>query len=558
MASNTDHPIMWPPVFTWAISAALFYLTFRLWPIGQSGHDAAALGAAAAGVYAVVIGFKGLARWDAWRDYRRVMKTAVTPSKNHGQARFATKRDTKQAGMNKSGGFFLGALDGKDIYHHGEGSLWCYAPPGCGKTTCGVIPQLLFKHFDAEGRFVSIQVLDMTGELYAVTSRRMRQLGYDVVAVSPWANKMSRELGIEIHDCGYNPTLPLLNAGEETKDMAEMLAELLLPGQHTMSESAAYFLSFGRDINAWGLMVMAQYGDPDRMNLVALRRLLMSPPEKLEELLAQTSQCDAFGGALRQYANKLIQTKINSSEEWSGAINTATKALKIYDDLGPLGKHVSATDGFRFSRMKDKPTCAYIMMLPEMVTSHGSWLNLTLSTSIEQMGRDRTNKRVLCLYDEYANAGYTPNLLKSLGLYRKQGLIFSFYSQTSSQIRRLYGDDGLRDFMGMCDVVQAFGVRDPQTLRLLSELAGQNTIKEYSQNLNLPNHLTGDPNMRFSTGATNQGRSLIRPEDIRMMPDDKQLIFYKNLPPIMADKVSYLQRRSWLKYAAPNPYYRKG
>lgn len=543
------------PLLNLAAAAGCGYGAYALWQMNLAGHNAAGIGALVAAALGLRLLFRSMDAYGYRRRVRRAMRAALRKSDTHGRSRWGNRQDTRSAGMHTPGGFLLGAMGKQLVYHHGEGSIWCYAPPGTGKTVGSVIPNLLFKHTDQDGRFVSMKVLDLTGEIYAVTARRMRELGYNVVAVSPWADMMGRELGIEIADAGFNPTLPLIDAGEDTKDLAEMLGTLILPGQHQMSESASYFLDFGRSINVWGLMVLAKYGDPRRMNLVELRRLLMSAPAELDEILAVTSQSDAFGGALKQYADKLIQTKLNAPEEWSGAINTATKALNIYDDFGTLGRHVSATEGFQFTTIKDRPTCAYLMIPPERVASHAAWLNLAMSSSIEQIARSRNNRRVICLYDEFANAGYLPNVLKALGLYRKAGLQFAFYSQTASQIRRLYGDDGLRDFMGMCEVVQAFGTRDPQTLRMLSELAGQDTVKEFAQNLN-PDLQTGGQNFGFSAGASNQARALIRPEDIRTLPDDKQLVFYRNMPPLLMDKLNYLKRKGWRRWADPNPYYR--
>lgn len=301
-------------------------------------------------------------------------------------------------------------------------------------------------------------------------------------------------------------------------------------------------------------MVLARRNNPAVMNLVGLRNLLMSSPEDLDQLLAETAHCEDFGGALRQHANKLLSTRADAGEEWSGALNGATKALKVFDGLGPLGRHVSRTDGFNFRTIKDQPTCVYLVMPSERVSTHQTWLNLVLSTAIEQMGQDRTTKRVLCLFDEFANAGYLPNVLKAVGLYRGQGIQFAFYTQTASQIRRLYGEDGLRDFLAMSETVQAFSVREPETLRMLSELAGQDTTKSGSQ------HLAPDPTGRgplgFSTSSSEQGHAILRSEDIRTLDEDRQLIFFKNLPLILADKVSYLHRRKWRRWASENPYYR--
>ncbi len=535
-------------------ASGLLYSAWWLWSHNAQGHGGAALGAGLLVLFGLRSVFRSIDAHALNGRIRQAKKATMTVRKTQGRARLGTIKDAASAGMLDSGGYFLGELNGRELTHCAEGSLFCFAPPGTGKTAAGVIIQCLKKHFDPRNRPISLQVLDLSGEIYAVTQRRMRKLGYKVVCIAPWADQMARELGITIKDSGYNPLLKLYKAGVNTKDFAEMLAVLLLPGTSQQSESGQHFLSFGRQILTWGLLVLARENEPARLNLPSLRRLLMAGPEDLEKMLAETSQCDDFSGALRQAANKICQTMMSAGEEFSGAINTATHALNIYDDLGTLGRHISVTDGFDYTTIKDKPTCVYVMIPPERIVSHGPWLNLTLSGSLEDMTRDRTNRGVWCIYDEMANAGYLPNILKGVGLYRKFGIRFAFYCQTASQIRRLYGDDGLRDFLGMCDVIQAFGVRDPQTLRMLSELAGNDTLKEFSQTLN-PD-LMNPGQMGFSTVASGSSQAILRPEDIRTLPDNKQLIFYKNLPPFVADKVSYFDRKKWSKHADPNPYYR--
>lgn len=541
--------------------AALFGLaTWKLYQINLTGSEysqMAGIGTIVTGLVTVRGAWTGLVLHDLNRRARSAVQGSREVRKVHGSARWGTKRDLKRAKMLRKGGFFLGSLNGRDVYYNGEGSVFCFAPPGTGKTVCGVVPQLVERLLDPRSRGISKVVLDMKGELYAVTARRMRKLGYQVIVISPWAAKMARELGIKIDDAGYNPVLALLRAGVEAKDQAEKYAKLLIPESPNQSSTSEYFKNHGRDLLTWALMIIAERNDPARMNLVEVRRLLMLAPDEFNDLLAEKSQSDAFGGTLRQQTNKLVETKVNAPEEWTGAINTATDALRVYDEFGPVGKHVSVTDGFDFATIKDRPTVVYIIMPADYIDSHGpSYLNFVLSSSIERSVMDRTNKRVQFLLDEFCNAGYLPNVLRSLALYRGQGLQMAFYAQSLSQTTRVYGDNGTRDLLAMSGVVQVFGAREAEALRMLSELAGQDTVKTQSHTLK-PD--MNDPSSRVdvSTGASDQGVALIRPEDIRTMPSGKQLVFVENNQPLMLDKVSYLKRRAWKRSLDRNPYYER-
>ena len=226
----------------------------------------------------------------------------------------------------------------------------------------------------------------------------------------------------------------------------------------------------------------------------------------------------------------------------------------MYDPAGPLGWHVSTTKGFDPTKIKTKPKAVFFVMPSERVVSHATYMNLFLSTAIERMVKDRTNRRVTLFLDEFANAGMIPNLLKYLALFRGQGCRFVFYTQTgTSQITRLYGREGLNDILSMVDCVVAFGIRDNESCQLLSTMAGSDTIKEFSQNRSTDDN--GKP--KFTTSANHQSRPLIRPEDIRRLPKDKALVFLDNLPPFLLDKVSYLDRPKMRKLASPNPYYER-
>lgn len=535
-------------------AGACFWAAHHLYQINLAGQDGAGLGALVCGALGMSGLLRGLNALTVRRRVRHAEKDARRVSDTHGVARWADRKDLKRDGCFQPGGFFLGALKGKDVYAHIEGSHLIFAPPGSGKGTTSAIPNLLIPHRDEHGRLTSIFVLDIKGELYSVTHRAMETHGYQTKLLCPWAKSMSEVLGVPMTDAGFNPTIGLLAAGDETKDYAEMLAELLLPTPKNMSGSSEHFLTWGRELLVWALLVLALEADPVRMNFVEVRRVLMASAEEFNQLLAATSESDAFGGALAEVANKCMNTYENAGEEWSGAVNTATRALKNFDGFGPVGRSVSVTDGLDFTTLKTTPTVVYLCIPAERVTTHQLWLNLVLAMAIEQLGRDRTNRRVLCLFDEFGNVT-VPNIMKALGLYRGQGLQFALYAQTGvSQIREKYGEDGLRNMLSMMECIQAFGVRDADTNKTLSALAGQRTVKEFSQNLN-PD-INGEGRVGFSASASNQARPLIRPEEIRTLPADKSLVFLGNQQPMLLDKVSYLDRKRWRDAADPNPYHR--
>ncbi len=149
-----------------------------------------------------------------------------------------------------------------------------------------------------------------------------------------------------------------------------------------------------------------------------------------------------------------------------------------------------------------------------------------------------------------------PNLLKAMALYRAQGIRVHSYLQQASQMERIYGPHGWRDLIGMCDFVQAFGVTEYQTCKLLSDMSGQATVEDVSQNLR-PSALGGMSAADLSYGQSRTGRVLLTPDDIRTMPAEQMLLYYRNMAPLIAEKIDYRNRPNLRAAAKPNPYYER-
>ena len=529
------------------VSVVAGVVAYRLWPMGQL-EDGGRECVISALLWLVSLRsfFHAFAGWDYASEMRRVKKLSQAPSAVHGKARLGERDDAEEAGMFEGEGVFLGRLRDRDLFYPGETHLMTIAPAGAGKGTCLVVPNLL-KHPG------SMIVTDPKGELCAMTARhRAELLGHRVVVLNPWREKLSRELGEDLGDAGFNP-LSIVRPGPDVKDEAELVASLLVPGQPGMSESEDYFVDFGQTILAGVMLHMVSEGGREAITLPELRRRLMAPVEQLEELLAEMATSEAFGGVVGEYGGRLSATLINSPKEFSGGLSTAQKALRIYDSFGPLGAHV-AGGSFDFQSVKQRPTTVYVIMPSDRAGTHAAWLNLVISIAIEMVGRDRTNRRVLFLLDEFANLGYLPGVLRAMAQYRGQGVQVWTLVQQISMLRRLY-KEGWQEFVGLSELVNTFGVWEPETLKLVSEWIGNETVRDLSYTSRAAERFDGGRDV--SVAANDRARAVMRPEEVRTMPEEEQLVFYRNLPAFQARKVSYLDEPALSALAAPNPYHRR-
>lgn len=530
-----------------AFCAAASWGAAKLWPIGQSGNDLACAAACCLGLVAAKKFLATLSAWDYGVEMGRLRYLSRVRSDVHGKAEWGTQEQARKAGMFKGDGVFIGRSWGKDLYYPGEAHLMTIAPAGAGKGTSIVVPNLLTYRG-------SMVVTDPKGELCAMTARHRRDvLGQRVVVLNPWREKLSRELELDLGDDGYNP-LGLLKAGPDVKDDASLIASLLVPGRAQMSESEAFFVSSGRAILAAAMLhLISEKEGGEPVTLPELRSHLMADPEQLEAFLAQIAANPEFGGVIAEDGKRFVGEMADSPKQFMACLATATEALKVYDSFGPLGQHVSRGT-FSFEECKREPTTVYLIMPSDRAGTHAAWLNLTIGAALEQVGRDRSNKRVLFLLDEFANLGFMPGVLRAMAQYRGQGVQVHTIWQQISQAQRIY-KDGWREIVGLSELVNIFGVWEPETLELVSKWVGNKTVRDLAYTSAADARFDGGQDV--SLASSDRSRPLIRPEEVRTLSRGEQLVLYRNLPPLKAELVSYLERRAWRKAADPNPYHRQ-
>ena len=82
--------------------------------------------------------------------------------------------------------------------------------------------------------------------------------------------------------------------------------------------------------------------------------------------------------------------------------------------------------------------------------------------------------------------------------------------------------------------MQVFGVNDHDSARLVSDLLGQETIVFQTMSQALDSEKSG---LSFSDQHT--GRPLLTPDEVRVLPQNRELLFLAGLRPIVAAKLRY-------------------
>jgi type IV secretion system protein VirD4 len=105
--------------------------------------------------------------------------------------------------------------------------------------------------------------------------------------------------------------------------------------------------------------------------------------------------------------------------------------------------------------------------------------------------------------------------------------------QDIHQLRATYGQRA-GTFLSNAGVLQVFGVNDHDSARLVSDLLGQETVVFQTMSQALDSEKSG---LSFSDQHT--GRSLLTPDEVRVLPQNRELLFLTGLRPIIAAKLRY-------------------
>jgi type IV secretion system protein VirD4 len=523
-----------------------------LYPYAKYGDGGAAFGAIIATLVAVVAGVKALGALDQKIDRRRRHRQLEGFDKSHGEAKIGDAKDAKDSGLLGEEGIIFGRIGKKWVRYPGEAAVLVAGRPGSWKGVAFVVLNLLLAPKPTKKKFQSYIVTDFSGELYACTARQLRSLGYNVLVIASEADRLSQELGVPIESVQHNPAGYLDPSASSILEDVDTFVNLLHAGVEPSKQNGTtqHFDDLARLVLlTFCLWLLEKYGE---VTLPGLRRCVMSTRDEMHCLLEAAGESVAFGGALSESASSVLGLMASSPEEFSGAITTATRSVKLFAAGSPVGNQVSRHD-FDWGQLKEEPTVVFLIVPPERLKSQAQFVNLTISASAEALARRRSNQRVTYLLDEVGNT-YLPNLMTIVSLYRKFGLqMVLVLQQLESQLARVYGKEAAREIQGNCDVIMAMSTTELDDLKRLSELAGNETYTDGSHTLRESDE--GVPEVSYN-GDYKQ-RPVLTTDAIRRLDRKQAVLLFANAPTLIVDLVNYLHEPAITKLADENPYYRQ-
>ncbi|WP_417524222.1 type IV secretory system conjugative DNA transfer family protein [Marinovum sp.] len=246
------------------------------------------------------------------------------------------------------------------------------------------------------------------------------------------------------------------------------------------------------------------------------------------------------------YGEEFLSQFEDNARQFSDFRTTVSNALQPFRPGGPLADAVSRSD-VRFQDLKTQPTTVYVMIPAERIAEYGVWLALVSQHAINAVAAERNNRPVLFLLDEFANMGKIAGLAEALTLLPGFGVRVWAIVQDLSHLVQVYGRETTNIILSQSEVKQFFAVQDMDLAVRLSRLLGESSIITRNYNLGQrDDHEVG-------VSVSERGVPLMLPQEIMALPDERQLLFVKTAPPVLAEKVPFWDVSPWRDWADPNP-----
>jgi type IV secretion system protein VirD4 len=190
---------------------------------------------------------------------------------------------------------------------------------------------------------------------------------------------------------------------------------------------------------------------------------------------------------------------------------------------------------FAFADLKVRTATVFLVLPPDRISTYARWLRLMVTQSLQDMARapGRSPAPVLYLLDEFAALGHLAPIERAMALMAGYGIQLWPILQDIHQLRATYGARA-GTFLSNIGALQIFGVNDHESAKLASDLLGQGTVVFQTTSQSMDSSMSG------LTHAEHQsGRPLLTPDEVRNLPQNRELLFVAGLRPVLADKLRY-------------------
>ena len=469
------------------------------------------------GLYAVIV----LAASSEHRNTR--------PGEEHGSARWGNAKELNRRYRDTQGPNLLMTRNiriGVDGYKHKHNTnVLVVGGSGAGKTRTYAVPNVLEAG-------CSMVITDPKGEILRKTGGFLKRAGYEV--------RVFDLLNPDASFC-YNP----FRYVRDDKEVLQLITNLIQNTTPPHAQSSDPFLEKSETALLQALMLyLLHEAPPEEQNFGMVMELLGSAQVKEEDenfespldiLFERLAMRDPESIAVKQYGiYKQAAGKTAKSILVSVGVRLAAFNL-------PQIARLTMTDELHLDDLGERRVALFCCIpdsdksLNYLVGMVYTQLIQTLFYQADRVHRGRLPVPVHCLMDEFPNISLPKDSFQSaLATMRSRGIFCSIIVQNIAQLKSMY-KDSWESLVGLCDEFLYLGGNEQGTHKYVSELIGKETVETTSRSLSRGRSGSS------STSHQQTARDLMTPDEVRLLSNDKALLFVRGERPVMDWKYNLLR-----------------
>lgn len=442
----------------------------------------------------------------------------------HGDARFATRREIKKAGLLGEKGIIVGKLDNKYLTFPGQQHVIIAAPTRGGKGIGIVIPNLL-------NWPDSVVVLDIKQENWGITSGFRRKHGQACYLFNP--------APADYRTHRYNP-LGYISADPNFRiDDIQKIANMLIPDQQGVDP---IWTATPRGLFLGIVLYLAE--TPGKLvTMGQVRRECLAEGDGSAYFTRIVNERAKAGNPLSQVCVEALNSYVSiaSDDTRSGVMVSFRSRLELW--ANPLVDAATSANDFDLRDLRKRRMSIYIGVTPDNLDRMAPLLNLFFQQLLDLNTRELPNQNkdikhpCMLLMDEFTAMGKIPILAKGISYIAGYGLRMMPIIQSPAQLVDVYGQEAAEIFTAnhALQIIYQPNKGESKVAQAISDWLGYQTVKSVSESK--AKGLFAKKNKTES--ESDQRRALLLPQEITSIGFENEIVIVDGAPPIFAKKVMY-------------------
>lgn len=461
--------------------------------------------------------------------------------KLHGDAKWAKTRDIKGAGLLTGEGIIVGMHKGQYLTHASTEPISLTAPTRSGKGQGVVLPNAV----NWGESFVS---LDPKEEIFEHSAGFRKKHGHEVYLFNPAAR--------DYRTHRYNPLAYISDDLNLRIDDIQKIALFICP-TNPNDPHGGFFASGARSLFlGLVLYLLETEGEPVTLGNVVRH---LKAPEGLQKWCKRIVAERKRTKPLTPVCERELMSFANGNDKTTdGYKSELEQSLALL--VNPLTDAATSDNDFDLRDLRKKKMSIYVVIKPESRVQVAPILRLFFQQLVDLNTRELPEKnpelkyKVLLLLDEFTSVGKVPAIADGISYIAGYNLLLFTITQSPSQLRETYGENQAQTFennMGLY-LIYTPAAKDNRTAEEVSKMLGTKTVKNrsISKKAFFGGGKGGGGN---SVSESDTGRELLKPQELKMLPRKKQIIFKGGELPIKCDKIIFRFNKELAARVLPPP-----